>query len=41
MESFFLISSMYLPAHTRFALVGSGEDNRDVWDEIYDTKQKY
>lgn len=41
MESFSLISSMYLPAYARFALVRSGEDNRDVWDEIYDTKQKY
>jgi len=41
MESFFLISSLYLPAHAHFALVGSGEDNINVWDEIYnETKQK-
>ena len=41
MESFFLISSLFLPAHARFALVGSVEDNRDVRAEIYnETKHK-
>ena len=41
MESFFLISSLFLPAHARFALVGSGEDKRNVWAEIYhETKEK-